>query len=1064
MKKIYFSFILMLISAFTFSQWILQSSPTTNALGSVKFPYINTGYAVGATGTIIKTTDAGTNWTLLTSNTANNLNQICCEDESIAYAVGNSGTIIKTTNGGSNWLSQTSGITNVLRSICYADINTYYAVGDAGRILKTTNGGANWTQITSGTSSSLCYVSFTDVNTGYIVGGNGIILKTTNAGTNWSTQASGTTNTLYSIYFTDVNTAYIVGGVGKILKTTNAGTNWSTQTSGTTNTLYISCFTDITTGYAVGNTGTILVTTNGGANWANQSPGTTNHLTSVYFTDTNTGYIVGVGGTILKTTNGGWCTSKAGTPTGPTTVCASGPSQYTTAGATNAASYIWSITPVAAGTISGTGLTATVTWNGTYSGTAQITVKGHNTCGDGPVSDPIVVTVYPAIGGTVSGGGNICIGSSTGTLTLNGYVGDIIKWQKRVDNGSWIDIANTNNTYSETPSSIGVWDYRAEVQSGVCPVFSGLASVIVVDFPGNAGPITGLTTVCQGQNSVTYTVSPIIYATSYIWTLPAGASGTSSTSSITVSYGTSAVSGNITVKGNNVCGSGGISILAVTVNPLPDNAGIIIGPTTVCQGQNGVIYSVPVIPNATSYIWTLPAGATGTSSTNSITVNYGVTAISGNIVVRGSNSCGNGAISVLPISVNTLPSSAGSISGPASVCQGQNGVIYSVPIIPNATTYIWTLPNGATGTSTTNTITVSYGFSAVSGNITVKGNNSCGDGGMSSLSITVNTTPGAAGTIAGLSTVCQGQNGVIYSVPVIANATSYIWTLPSGASGSSSTNSITVNFGLSAVSGDITVKGHNNCGDGTTSSLTITVNSLPAAAGTLTGSTTVCQGQIGVIYSVPVIANATSYVWTLPSGATGSSSTNSITVDFGSTAVSGDITVKGHNSCGDGTISSLFVTVLSKPVTPIITLNGNVLHSDAPTGNQWYDQNGLINGATNQDYTVTVNGDYYVIVTINGCSSDPSNIISIINVGIGNIGNFITLRLYPNPVSNELIIEITGNTEKTNFQILNSTGQIVYKGSMVEKMVVKTEDLSPGVYMIKFENGKSFEFRKIVKE
>jgi hypothetical protein len=35
---------------------------------------------------------------------------------------------------------------------------------------------------------------------------------------------------------------------------------------------------------------------------------------------------------------------------------------------------------------------------------------------------------------------------------------------------------------------------------------------------------------------------------------------------------------------------------------------------------------------------------------------------------------------------------------------------------------------------------------------------------------------------------------------------------------------------------------------------------------------------------------------------------------------------------------------------------------------------------------------------------------------------------------------------------------------MVEKMVVKTEDLSPGVYMIKFENGKSFEFRKIVKE
>ncbi|HML84331.1 MAG TPA: hypothetical protein PKE52_04135, partial [Bacteroidales bacterium] len=43
---------------------------------------------------------------------------------------------------------------------------------------------------------------------------------------------------------------------------------------------------------------------------------------------------------------------------------------------------------------------------------------------------------------------------------------------------------------------------------------------------------------------------------------------------------------------------------------------------------------------------------------------------------------------------------------------------------------------------------------------------------------------------------------------------------------------------------------------------------VPAAAGTITGPAAVCQGATGVNFSVPAIANATSYNWTLPSGAT----------------------------------------------------------------------------------------------------------------------------------------------------------------------------------------------------
>jgi stress response protein SCP2 len=359
---------------------------------------------------------------------------------------------------------------------------------------------------------------------------------------------------------------------------------------------------------------------------------------------------------------------------------------------------------------------------------------------------------------------------------------------------------------------------------------------------------------------------------------------------------------------------------------------------------------------------------------------------------------------------------------------------------------------------------VDYGISATSGNITVKGNNSCGDGTTSTLAITVNPLPVAAGTIMGSATVCQGQNSVTYTVPTITDATSYIWTLPSGATGTSATNSITVDYGISATSGNITVKGNNSCGDGTTSTLAITVSPLPVAAGTIMGSATVCQGQNSVTYTVQTITDATSYIWTLPSGATGTSATNSITVDYSISATSGNITVKGNNSCGDGTTSTLAITVNLKPTTPIISLNGLALLSNAVNGNQWYDQNGLIIGATNQNFNVSNAGVYYVMVTLNNCSSDTSNNITINITGFEFIEANSNIKVYPNPVSNELIIEIDGNNEKVNFDILNAVGQVLFKGNLVKKTTVQTSNFVPGVYLIKLENGKTFEFKKIIKE
>jgi hypothetical protein len=753
--------------------------------------------------------------------------------------------------------------------------------------------------------------------------------------------------------------------------------------------------------------------------------------------------------------------SAAGTISGTTTVCQGQSSVvYTVPAISDAESYTWSLPAGATG--SSTTHSITVNYNSSAV-SGNISVKGTNGCGDGiPSTLGITVNPLPSAAGTISGTTTVCQGQSSETYSV-ASISHATSYIWSLPSG----VTGTSTTNSITVN-YGVTAVSGDITvKGNNTCGDGTESTLAITvnpLPGAAGSISGTSVICQGQSSVTYSVPVIANASTYIWSLPSGATGTSSSNSITVDYGTSAISGNISVKGSNSCGYGTITTRAITVDPLPSAAGTISGTTTVCQGENSVTYTVPAITNASSYIWALPSGATGTSTTNSISVNYGTSAISGNITVSGNNSCGEGTSSSLAVTVNPLPSGDGVIGGSSTVCQGQSSVTYTIGIIPNAVSYVWSLPSGATGSSTTNSITVNYSSSAVSGNISVKGSNSCGYGPASNLSINVNPLPLAAGTISGSSTVCQGETSVTYTVPVVTYATSYVWTLPTGAIGSSSTNSITVNYNTSALSGNITVKGNNSCGNGATSSLAITVNHLPSAAGTIAGSATVCQGQSSLTYSVAPISNATSYVWTLPSGATGTSITRTITVNFSGSAVSGNITVKGTNSCGNGIASTLAVAVNPKPVTPVISLTDDVLHSDAASGNQWYNQNGLIPGEIYQDHTVILNGGYFVIVTLNGCNSNTSNIINVIFTGLEPSFKNETINVYPNPVADEFNIEKTGNTGKINYEIINSAGQVVLNGNFVEKTVVYSSGFSRGVYIIKLQTGNTYQFRKIIKE
>ncbi|MCF8366504.1 MAG: T9SS type A sorting domain-containing protein, partial [Bacteroidales bacterium] len=86
---------------------------------------------------------------------------------------------------------------------------------------------------------------------------------------------------------------------------------------------------------------------------------------------------------------------QAATPEGETDMCwGVFQTVYQTLGAEGASSYNWMLEPETAGSIAGAGMTATVTWDETFVGTAQVMVEGMNDCGAGAMSVSLEINMH----------------------------------------------------------------------------------------------------------------------------------------------------------------------------------------------------------------------------------------------------------------------------------------------------------------------------------------------------------------------------------------------------------------------------------------------------------------------------------------------------------------------------------------------------------------------------------------------------------------------------------------------------------------------------------------------
>ena len=147
----------------------------------------------------------------------------------------------------------------------------------------------------------------------------------------------------------------------------------------------------------------------------------------------------------------------------------------------------------------------------------------------------------------------------------------------------------------------------------------------------------------------------------------------------------------------------------------------------------------------------------------------------------------------------------------------------------------------------------------------------------------------------GLWSIISGAGGTIVS-PTIPNSifngtngSTYVlrWTISNGTC--ISTDDVTVSFPLLAAQ--------------------------PAAF--TVSSAVVCQGTSGVIYTVPNDPSVT-YAWSYSgTGATINGTTNSVTVDFNTTATNGTLSVTATNSCNTSAPQTIAITVNQLPVVNV---------------------------------------------------------------------------------------------------------------------------------------------------
>jgi photosystem II stability/assembly factor-like uncharacterized protein len=277
--------------------------------------------AAGAAATSVEVSRSGWAW----GNPTPQGNSLAAIDflAGRGYAVGASGTALRSDDGGASWLGLATGTSGSLNRLQIVDPNTVVVLGGDGCVLRRTNDGGQTFQKMFIVAETNCpdkvqSFFFVDKNTGYLVLRDGSVLRTADGGQSFSKQtalpgtpasATGGNANAADLVYTDANTgiAFInPPGAGSLaFATTDGGVSWkpiaAIPPATVVNRLYR---LDASTIYAVG-PNTLVRSTDGGKTFAKQPLGAGLNLTSIRCADANTCLLTDDKGALHRTTDAG---------------------------------------------------------------------------------------------------------------------------------------------------------------------------------------------------------------------------------------------------------------------------------------------------------------------------------------------------------------------------------------------------------------------------------------------------------------------------------------------------------------------------------------------------------------------------------------------------------------------------------------------------------------------------------------------------------------------------------------------------------------------------------------
>lgn len=199
---------------------------------------------------------------------------------------------------------------------------------------------------------------------------------------------------------------------------------------------------------------------------------------------------------------------------------------------------------------------------------------------------------------------------------------------------------------------------------------------------------------------------------------------------------------------------------------------------------------------------------------------------------------------------------------------------------------------------------------------------------------------------------------------------------------------------------------------------------------------------------------------------------NELPYQFGTKILNAEGTYKDTLEATNGVDSIVTLTLLIHELpNPDFTVDADTLASvEIHSSYQWYDEDGIIEGATSSQYIIEKSGTYYLEATNeNGCSA-MSDGISMIKTGINDLANKnqLDLVVIPNPNDGRFRLRFgNGKVGTHQIQVINELGQVqfekeIYLSGAIHEEEFELSHLLSGNYFVKVFDGRTSKTKKII--